>query len=96
MNLSQIIKRPLITEKSSAQKELLNTYVFEVNPKSNKYQIREALESMFKVDVVDLRTLNVRGKMRRVGRSFGKRSNWKKAIITLKQGQKIEFFEGVS
>ncbi|MBF0492027.1 MAG: 50S ribosomal protein L23 [Deltaproteobacteria bacterium] len=96
MNLSQIIKRPLVTEKSSAQKELMNRYSFEVDPKSNKYQICEALESLFKVDVLDIHTLNVRGKTRRVGRNFGRRSNWKKAIVTLKQGQKIEFFEGVS
>ena len=96
MNLSQVIKRPLITEKTTLQKEISNSYAFEVNAKSNKNQIRKALESLFKVEVLDIRTLNVRGKIRRVGRSFGKRSNWKKAIVTLKQGLKIEFFEGVS
>ncbi|MBL7686353.1 MAG: 50S ribosomal protein L23 [Deltaproteobacteria bacterium] len=95
MNQFQIIKKPLITEKSNILKETLNQYAFQVALEANKYQIREAVESLFKVDVLDVRTLRIRGKIRRVGRNYGKRSNWKKAIVTLKEGQKIEFFEGI-
>jgi large subunit ribosomal protein L23 len=95
MNAYDIIRRPLITEKSTRLKELHRQYAFEVDSQANKHQIRQAVESVFKVHVTDIRTLRIRGKYRRVGRHIGKRSNWKKAIVTLKEGEKIEFFEGV-
>lgn len=90
-----IIKRPLITEKSTALKDMHRQYAFAVNPNANKHQIRQAVENIFKVHVTEVRTIRFRGKFHRVGRSLGKRPNWKKAIVTLKEGEKIEFFEGV-
>jgi large subunit ribosomal protein L23 len=90
-----LLKRPLITEKANDLKEALNQYSFEVAMTANKIEIRKAIESLFKVDVVCVRTSIVRGKNKRVGRRFGRRPNWKKAIITLPKGQEIDFFEGV-
>ena len=95
MNQHSIIKRPLITEKASLQKELFDKYAFEVALTANKNQIRQAVESIFKVHVTDIQTIRIRGKYRRVGSSMGKKSNWKKAIVTLKKGEKIELVEGV-
>lgn len=95
MIVQEIIKRPLITEKSSLQKELFDKYAFEVALNANKVEIRHAIESVFKVHVLDVKTIRFRGKLRRVGKSMGRRSNWKKAIVTLKKGEKIEFNEGV-
>ncbi len=95
MKLHEIIKRPLITEKASLQKELFDKYAFEVALEANKNEIRRAIESVFKVHVTDVKTIRFRGKFRRVGRNMGQRSNWKKAIVTLKKGEKIEVIEGV-
>lgn len=91
----EVIKRPLVTEKGNLLKELYRQYSFEVNPDANKYQVKDAVESLFKVHVADVKTIRIRGKNRRVGKHIGKRSNWKKAIVTLKEGEKIEFFEGI-
>ncbi|MGQ9508614.1 MAG: 50S ribosomal protein L23 [Thermodesulfobacteriota bacterium] len=90
----QIIRRPLITEKSTQQKEENRQYVFEVDPKANKIEIKSAVEQLFKVRVLRVRTLNVLGKIKRLGRRYGKRPDWKKAIVTLKEGDRIDFFEG--
>ena len=91
----EILIRPLLTEKSNFLQETVHQYVFEVNPQANRIEIKKEIERVFpKVKVVDVRTATVRGKVRRVGRSVGKRSNWKKAIITLREGDQIEFFEG--
>jgi large subunit ribosomal protein L23 len=90
----QIIRRPLITEKSTQQKEESRQYVFEVDPKANKIEIKAAVEQLFKVKVTKVRTLNVLGKIKRLGRRYGKRPDWKKAIVTLKEGDRIDFFEG--
>ncbi len=90
----QIIRRPLITEKSTQQKEESRQYVFEVDPKANKIQIKAAVEQLFKVKVIKVRTLNVLGKIKRLGRRYGKRPDWKKAIVTLREGDRIDFFEG--
>ncbi len=90
----QIIKRPLITEKSTRQKEKGNQIVFVVDPRANKIQVRQAVEKLFKVKVKAVRTLNLKGKRKRMGRFFGWQSDWKKAIVTLKEGERIEFFEG--
>jgi len=95
MEMHEIIRRPLITEKGTQLRELQNQYLFEVDQRASKHQIKGAVEQLFKVHVEDVKTLVVRGKIKRVGRSIGKRSNWKKAYVTLKEGEKIEFFEGV-
>jgi len=90
----KIIRRPLITEKSTRQKEENHQYVFEVHRDANKIEIQLAVERLFKVKVLQVRTSNVLGKEKRLGRRFGKRPDWKKAIVTLKEGDRIEFFEG--
>lgn len=90
-----MIKEPHITEKANSQKELHNQISFKVHKRANKVEIRHAVESMFKKKVLDVRTMNVRGKRRRMGRFSGKKSDWKKAVVTLAPGESIEFFEGV-
>ena len=90
-----IIKRPIISEKSTVQNELYRTYAFHVAKDSNKQEIREAVEKLFKVKVEGVRTMLTHGKFKRAGRFVSKRANWKKALVTLKEGQKIEFFQGV-
>ena len=90
----QIIRRPLVTEKSTQQKEKSNQYAFEVDPKANKIEIQTAVERLFKVKVFQVRTVRVLGKVKRLGRKYGKRPDWKKAIVTLKEGDRIDFFEG--
>ena len=96
MNASQIIRRPLVTEKSTMMREAGdNIIAFEVDTKANKIQVKTAVEELFKVKVVKVRTANVLGKTRRVGRSLGNRSDWKKAYVTLGEGQRIDFFEQV-
>ncbi len=89
-----ILRRPIVTEKSAANKELANQVTFEVAPSANKIEIRQAVESIFKVKVLQVRTINFMGKRKRVGRVLGQRSDWKKAIVTLAPGEKVEFFEG--
>ncbi len=91
----KIIKRPLITEKSTIQKEMDNQLAFEVDRGANKIEIKKAVERIFKVQVETVRTMNYQGKKKRLGRTTGRRRHWKKAVVTLKPGQKIEFFEGV-
>ncbi len=92
--LQKIIRRPLITEKSTQQKETNHQYVFEVQRNANKIEIQSAVERLFKVKVLQVRTCNILGKVKRLGRKSGKRPDWKKAIVTLKEGDRIEFFEG--
>ena len=94
-NFYEVVKRPIISEKSTAQNELLKTYAFEVALASNKQEIRQAIEKLFKVKVDGVRTMVMHGKYKRAGRFISKQANWKKALITLKEGQKIEFFQGV-
>jgi len=94
MRAEDIIKRPLIlTEKGSRLREQ-NQYCFEVARDANKAQIRSAVETLWKVAVTKVHTLNVRGHLRRMGRGHAKTQNWKKAIVSLKQGDSIDFFEG--
>jgi len=97
MNLvhHDIIIRPIITEKSSALVEL-NKYTFEVHKSANKIQIRQAIEHIFKVKVLSVNTMNVSSKPKRMGAFMGKTRSWKKAIVALAEGQRIEFFEGAS
>jgi large subunit ribosomal protein L23 len=95
MKAENVIKRPLIlTEKGSVLREEENKYLFEVHPDSNKIEIKDAVERLFKVQVEDVNTLIVRGRMRRMGRGRAKTKNWKKAIVTLSDGESIDFFEG--
>jgi large subunit ribosomal protein L23 len=97
MTPEQIVKRPLIlTEKGSLLREQENQYAFEVAREANKAEIRNAVESLFNVKVEHVRTLIVRGRMRRMGRGHSKTQNWKKAIVQLKEGDSIDFFEGAS
>jgi len=92
-----VLKKPLVTEKSNLLKEELNQVVFEVDKKANKIDIKKAVEKLFKfkVNVTNVHTVNMRGKKKRLGRSEGKKPDWKKAIVTLKKGDRIDFFEGV-
>lgn len=90
-----VIRRPLITEKANIDKEKRNTYHFEVPVTVDSPEIRDAVQAVFNVKVVDVRTQIVRGKVKRIGRFFGKRNNWKKAIVTLREGDKIDLFEGM-
>jgi len=88
-----ILRRPIIlTEKSNRLRER-NQVIFEVAPTANKIQIRDAVQKLFKVTVVGVNTMRYRGKQRRMGRGYAKLSNWKKAVITLKEGDQIQFFE---
>jgi len=97
MNAHQaIIRRPLVTEKSTTMKEDHNIITFEVAPDANKIEVKKAVEILFKVKVAEVRLFNVRGKMKRMGRNVGKRRDWKKAYVRLVEGQKApDFFEGV-
>jgi len=90
-----IIVRPIITERTSALMEL-GQYTFEVLPKANKIEIRKAVEEVFNVKVVRVNTIQVRSKPKRMGAFMGRSRSWKKAIVTLAEGEKIAFFEGAS
>jgi large subunit ribosomal protein L23 len=91
---TSIIRRPLITEKSTVQKEMSNQVAFEVDRRANKIEIQKAVESQFGVKVIKVRTANFRGKKVRYGRTMGRKSDWKRALVTLAPGERIEFFEG--
>ena len=91
----EILKRPLVTEKSTVEKEERNKLCFEVDRRANKIQIKGAVEKIFKVNVLDVATIRMKGKKKRAGRHFTQRPDWKKAVVTIKAGQRVEFFEGV-
>ena len=96
MQVEDVIKRPLyLTEKGAKLREEENKYTFEVDLDANKVQIKDAVETLFKVTVDDVHTLVMRGHMRRMGRTYAKTRNWKKAIVTVRDGDSIDFFEGV-
>jgi large subunit ribosomal protein L23 len=86
-----IVLRPVVTEKTLARSERLNSYTFEVKDAANKIQIRDAVQRLFKVTVTGVRTQRCHGKMRRLGRWLGSTGDWKKAVVRVKQGQTIEF-----
>ncbi len=90
-----VVKKALITEKGTVMREMRNQYYFEVARDANKIEIQRAIEAIFSVKVAQVRTMTVRGKVKRQGRWMGKRPNWKKAIVTLKPDQKIELFEQI-
>ncbi|KGF09459.1 MAG: 50S ribosomal protein L23 [Negativicoccus succinicivorans] len=94
MNARDILIKPIVTEKSTALMAE-GKYTFKVPLNANKYQIRDAVEEIFNVKVAAVSTMRVEGKKKRMGRFEGKRSDWKKAIVTLKEGETIELFEGV-
>lgn len=94
MNARDIIRRPLVTEKSMAGLRD-GRYTFEVDPRANKIEIRNAVEEIWSVTVTRVNTMLCHGKTRRVGRSTGRRPDWKKAIVMLREGERIEFFEGL-
>ena len=95
MDVYQVIRAPLITEKGTLVGEKGNQVVFKVDRRANKIEIRRAVETMFKVKVEEVRTINVLGKNRRIRKSVGKRPDWKKAYVTLAEGNRIDFFEAV-
>lgn len=89
-----VLIRPLMTEKSMQQKETLNTVAFRVRPDANKVEIRAAIEAVFNVKVTAVRTASYEGKLKRMGRFQGRRADWKKAVVTLAPGHKIDLIEG--
>ncbi len=95
MNIHEVIQRPLVTEKSSIGRDEHNLATFAVDPRANKHDIRRAVEQLFDVSVLEVRTMRQPRKKRRVGTKIGRKSEWKKAIVQLAEGQSIEFFEGV-
>lgn len=95
MDIYQVIKEPHITEKANIQKSETNQVTFNVHRGANKIEIKQAVETLLKTKVLDVRTMNVRGKSRRMGKTMGRRPHWKKAIVSLAPGQNIEFFEGM-
>ena len=96
MRVQEVIRRPLITEKSTALREERNIVAFEVDSRANKVQIKQAVEAQFKVRVAEVRVASMHGKVRRQGRFAGHQPDWKKAYVRLADGEKsIEFFEGV-
>jgi len=94
-DLSQVVRKPLVTERFAALRERDNKFIFEVHPDANKHEIRQAIEHYFGVKVTDVRTMNVVGKVKRLGRFQGKRADWKKAIVTLAEGDSIDLFDQV-
>lgn len=89
-----IIQAPLISEKGTMLAESANQVLFKVSPNANKIEVKKAVETLFKVKVVQVRMARYLGKMRRIGKNIGRRSTWKKAFVTLKEGDKIDFFGG--
>jgi large subunit ribosomal protein L23 len=92
--LQDVIVRPIQTEKATQENEAKNVYAFEVGRDASKLEIRDAIQSLFGVKVTQVRTLVVRGKSKRFGRFYGKRANWKKALVTLNEGESINFYAG--
>lgn len=95
MKVHEVIRKPLVTEKSTVAREEENVVTFSVDPRATKYDIKGAVETLFKVNVLKVRTMRMPRKKRRLGRFFGYRAEWKKAIVQLSEGQTIEFYEGV-
>jgi len=95
VNIHEVIQRPLVTEKSNIGREEQNIVTLAVNPRANKYDIRHAAEDLFNVKVLDVHTMRMHRKSRRVGKFVGRKPEWKKAIVRLAEGHSIEFFEGV-
>lgn len=95
MNIYDVIKAPLVTEKATVNTDAANQVCFEVDKRANKIQIKEAVETVFKKKVLSVQTVNLKGKPKRVGRSMGKRADRKKAVVRLYPGETLNFFEGL-
>jgi len=95
MDIYFVIKRPIITEKSTIARDEENKYFFEVDRSVNKIEITKAVEKLFKVKVLNVSTMNMLGKKKRMGKVAGKKRDWKKAIVALAPGDRIEIYEGV-
>jgi large subunit ribosomal protein L23 len=95
VDIYQVIKEPHITEKANLQKGEANQVSFKVHRQANKIEIRRAVEALFKTKVLNVRTMNMIGKSRRMGKHVGRKPHWKKAIVQLAPGENIEFFEGM-
>lgn len=93
-NPQNVIQAPLISEKGTQLTESANQVLFKVRPDANKIEVKQAIEALFKVKVVQVRMARYLGKVRRIGRNMGRRPDWKKAYVTLKDGDKIDFFAG--
>jgi large subunit ribosomal protein L23 len=93
MNIYDVIKKPLVTEKTTVEKDDKNVVAFVVNKAANKIEIKAAVEQLFNTKVADVNTVNVAGKSKRTAHGVGKRSNWKKAYVTLQEGSNVDFFE---
>jgi large subunit ribosomal protein L23 len=93
MNIYDVIKKPLITEKTTVEKDERNVIAFVVNRAANKIEIKAAVKQLFNAEVASVNTVNVAGKTKRSAKGIGKRSNWKKAYVTLKEGSNVDFFE---
>jgi len=94
LTTQDVVKRPLITEKAERNREAARQFAFEVHRDATKIQVKQAVEKLFNVHVLAVRTAIARGKTKRVGRNVGRRPNWKKAFVTLKEGETIALFEG--
>ena len=95
MKIHDVIRKPIVTEKSTIARETSNVVTFAVDPRANKHEIRDAVQQLFQVKVEDVHTIRMPRKTRRLGRFIGRKPEWKKAIVRLAEGQSIEFFEGV-
>jgi large subunit ribosomal protein L23 len=93
LSMQDVVKRPVITEKAERNREAAHQFAFEVHRDATKIQVKQAVESLFNVHVLAVRTAIARGKVKRVGRHVGQRPNWKKAFVTLKEGETIALFE---
>lgn len=93
MNIFEVIRKPLVTEKTTIEKDNKNVITLVVDKRANKLEISSAVKELFKVEVTSVNTINVAGKFKRVGKSLGRRCNWKKAYVTLKEGSSVDFFE---
>jgi large subunit ribosomal protein L23 len=95
MNVHDVIRRPLVTEKSTVARETGNLVTLAVDPRASKYDVQRAVETLFDVKVLSVRTMRMAPKLRRVGKNAGRKPEWKKALVQLAEGQSIEFFEGM-
>ena len=95
MNIHDVIRRPLVTEKSTVARETSNVVALAVDPRASKFDVQRAVEALFDVKVLSVRTMRMAPKLRRVGKNAGRKPEWKKALVRLAEGQTIEFFEGM-
>jgi large subunit ribosomal protein L23 len=93
MHARDVLRRPLLTEKATIGREVANEYAFEVDGSANKIEIKNAIERLFNVKVTKVRTMNMTGKLKRMGAHQGRRSGWKKALVTLTEGQTLDIYE---